>query len=81
LETGTGEDLTNGFPIYNFEIYNGLDVQLLNKSKGNQAEKLGTISLLKANFNLNNKVIISNTSVSGGTRQTITQDHFRVHKG
>ena len=54
----------------------GLDVQLLKRSQDFRAEKLRTILLLEADFNLNNKVLGSDAMRSGERAKALARDNY-----
>ncbi len=54
----------------------GLDVQLLKRSQDYRAEKLRTILLLEADFNMNNKVIGSDAMRYGERANLLTSDNY-----
>ncbi|MCA1800735.1 MAG: hypothetical protein LC650_05530, partial [Actinobacteria bacterium] len=58
----------------------GLDVQLLKRSQDFRAEKLRTILLLEADFNMNNKVLASDTMRSGERANALARDNYGGRK-
>ena len=54
----------------------GLDVQLLQQSRDFRAERLRTILLLEADFNMNNKVIGRNAMKSGECVNWFARDNY-----
>ena len=54
----------------------GLDVQLLKRSKDYRAEKLQTILLLEADFNMNNKVMGRDAMRLATSRGLLAKDNY-----
>lgn len=54
----------------------GVDVQLLKRKKDYRAEKLRTILLLEADFNMNNKVMGSDMMRYGARTNTLARDNY-----
>lgn len=59
----------------------GVDVQLLKKKKDYRAEKLRTILLLEADFNMNNKALGGDTMKLGERHCALTKDNYGGRKG
>ena len=58
-----------------------MDVQLLKKSKDFCAEKLHTILLLEADFNMNNKALGSDIMRLGERHRVFSQDNYGGRRG
>ena len=69
---------TTGFSYRRWK--RGLDVQLLKRSNDYRAEKLRTILLLEADFNMNNKVMGADAMRSGERRRLHTRDNYGGRK-
>ena len=62
---------------YSFKRWKkGLDVQLLKRSQDFRAEKLRTILLLEADFNMNNKTLGRDAMKSGESLGALTRDNY-----
>ena len=59
----------------------GVDVQLLKKSKDFRAEKLRTILLLEADFNMNNKALGSDIMRLGERHRVFSRDNYGGRRG
>ena len=59
----------------------GIDVQLLKRKKDFRAEKLRTILLLEADFNMNNKALSSNTMKIGEQHRDFSVENYGGRKG
>lgn len=69
---------TTGFSYSRWK--HGLDVQLLKRSQDFRAEKLRTILLLEADFNMNNKILGSDAMRSGERSGTLNRDNLGSRK-
>lgn len=58
----------------------GVDVQLLKRSKDYRADKLRTILLLEADFNMNNKVLGADAMKAGESRNQLAADNYGGRK-
>ena len=67
---------------YSFKRWKkGLDVQLLKRSRDHRAEKLRTILLLEADFNMNNKMLGRDAMLSASRRKVLARDNYGGRKG
>ena len=59
----------------------GIDVQLLKKKRNYQADKLRTILLLEADFNMNNKALGNNIMRIGEQHHLFSPHNYGGRKG